>query len=288
MRQSTARTSAGDSTDSTRRVVTSGKRKEKFVIALAALVVVALIVLWRYTPLAQMLHPQALLRHLRFFAANSPLGLLTISLIVAVGNTLLVPINVLLLGVALAFPGWKGFLCGLVGSIMAAVIQAHLGRRWGAGYAKRRFGEKFEILSSEVGRSGFTSVVAASLLPVAPNIATNIMAGVCRVPMWKLVAGTIVGFLPGLIILNLLGRQMREFLHEPGYSAAIGVVGLIVFVVLSQIIVKRYRARIHRRLERGFVRSTNDGRLPHEGNLANLSAPITEVPCSTEGSDARA
>lgn len=216
-------------------------------ITIAILICAAIAFVWTYDPIAQYLHPRALLNLLRDIGERTHFAPLVIGLIIGIGNTLFIPINALLLATALAFPGWPGFFYGMIGGVIAAVIQAFVGRHIGARHIEKRFGERFEIVRDELRKNGTTAVTTLCLVPIAPNIVTNLVAGVCRVPYWKLIVGTIIGYIPGLVILNLLGKNMRKLVYDPSVGAVLGGIGLVGILILATVIAKRYKARIEAR-----------------------------------------
>ncbi len=236
-------------------VLVFGRRNSKLIFVLMG-AIVAVALLWAFTPLKEFTHPSKLVGAIRGFAQESPFAFPVLSLAIGVGNLLLVPINILLVAVAIVFKGWKGFFCGMAGAVIAALLQYYVGRFIGGHRAKERFGEKFEIVSQEIADNGLSAVVVLSLVPIAPNIVTNIVAGICGIPLWKLITGTIIGFLPGLVILNLLSREMRLlFTHQGTFGTVMIGLGLVGLLVLSSVIGKRYKKRMveefHRKRENG-------------------------------------
>ena len=215
-----------------------------------ALAIGASAVLWTLTPARQWLNPRGLLLALSEFGRSSPMALPAIGLGIGFANALTVPINALLLGVALAFPGWPGFWCGMLGAETAALLSAWMGRRLGADLAENALGDRFRILSQELQHNGIAAVIALCWIPIAPNVATNWAAGVCRVPYWKLALGTAIGFLPGLVILNLLGREMRRMASHPTVGAALAGVGALALLGVAYAIGKRLKPGLEKRFEK--------------------------------------
>ena len=223
-------------------MVAKAKKWQWLILLTATLVGLALV--WRLTPLSEFLNPQKLFFVMRDFARHSSWAFLAFAVTIAVGNLLMVPINLLLIAVAMVFPGMKGFLCGMLGALLTALLQAHVGRMIGASRARETFGEKFEIISGIIRERGLRAMVVLSLVPVAPNIVVNVVAGICRIPIWKHLIGTMIGFLPGLILLNLMSRELRQFAQDPSLGAALGGVGFLILIYFSATISRHYRSRI--------------------------------------------
>lgn len=68
----------------------------------------------------------------------------------------------------------------------------------------------------------FRSVVLARLLPMIPQTAVNIYAGVAPVPFWTYTAASGIGKIPSILVYAYLGHGLSE--HPLLYGAAAGVV----------------------------------------------------------------
>jgi phospholipase D1/2 len=225
----------------------SARRLTWLWLAIAIVVMVGLALVWRFSPLSNHLHLHSIVPVMRRFSRESRFAFPIFACVIAIGNLAMVPINFLLIAVALVFPGWKGFLCGMLGALLAAVLQYYVGRWLGAGRAEekfgKKFGERFENISHEIAKHGLSTVILLALIPVGPNVLTNLVAGICRIALWKVIVGTFIGFLPGLIIMNLLSRQLRKLITHPSVSSVILGVGLLGVIGLATVIAKKYIAK---------------------------------------------
>ncbi len=213
-----------------------------WISVLAVLIVLAIV--WRFTPLAEYLQPRRLFVLMRDFARHNDFALPVFSFFIGLANVFLVPINLLLMAVAMVYPGWKGFICGLCGAWIAAILEHSLGRSLGAKTAERTFGDRFKAISHEMRDHGLPALIALGLVPVAPNTFVNLAAGICRVPLWKLLIATTIGFLPGLIVLNFLGREVRQLFQDPSLGAVLSVLGFVVILFLLPLFTKRIKSAI--------------------------------------------
>jgi phospholipase D1/2 len=57
-------------------------------------------------------------------------------------------------------------------------------------------------------------VTAIRLIPVAPFSLVNLMAGACSIALFDYVAGTLLGMIPGLIVLSVLGNQVTAIFTD--------------------------------------------------------------------------
>lgn len=166
------------------------------------------------------------------------------AVLIGIGNGLFIPMNALLLAVVFFLPGMDGFIACMLGALLAAIIGYAYGYWLDLSVVKKRFGQKYDLLVEEVCKDGLKSVIALCFAPVAPNTVTNIFAGVCKIPLWKLLLGTIIGFLPGVTLLTLLGREIRHMFEEPGVQTGIAIAGVLLLLVVSAKIGKRITKKL--------------------------------------------
>ena len=171
--------------------------------------------------------------------------ILVASLLVGVGNALFVPVNILLVATTIFLPGWPAFVACMTGALIAAALGYLYGLFVDVSFIINRLGrQKYDIIVSEISKDGLKSVVVLCFAPIAPNLLTNILAGLCRIHLWKLMLGTIIGFLPGVAILTLLGSKIRQMLENPGAQTGIWIIALIALFALSYKISKRIQERL--------------------------------------------
>jgi uncharacterized membrane protein YdjX (TVP38/TMEM64 family) len=53
------------------------------------------------------------------------------------------------------------------------------------------------------------------MVPIAPFTLVNLVAGASRIPLSDYMIGTILGMLPGLILMSALGYQIITILTKP-------------------------------------------------------------------------
>ena len=166
------------------------------------------------------------------------------ALLIGIGNGLFIPMNALLLAVVFFLPGWSAFMACMLGALFAALIGYSYGYFLDLSFVKKKFGKKYDLLVEEVCKDGLKSVIVLCFAPVAPNTVTNVFAGVCKIPVWKLLLGTFIGFLPGVSLLTLLGREIKKMFEEPGIQTAIGLVGVSALLFIAYKIGKRVQKKL--------------------------------------------
>jgi uncharacterized membrane protein YdjX (TVP38/TMEM64 family) len=101
---------------------------------------------------------------------------------------------------ALITVGWvaSGLVCFAIGSSVARPL---LDRWLGA--------ERFERTEAMIERGGATLLLAMRLIPIVPFSLMSYAAGAARVPLWRFVWTTAVGYLPITAITVYLGSRLE-------------------------------------------------------------------------------
>lgn len=101
---------------------------------------------------------------------------------------------------ALVMTGWllNGLVCWAIGRSIARPLLD----RW--------FGEeRFERVESSIERGGPTLLLAMRLIPILPFSIVSYAAGAARVPLWRFVWTTMVGYLPITAISVYFGTRLE-------------------------------------------------------------------------------
>lgn len=101
---------------------------------------------------------------------------------------------------ALMMLGWllSGLLCFAVGRTVARPL---LDRWFGS--------ERFERTEAAIERGGATLLLAVRLLPIVPFSLVSYAAGAARVPLWRFVWTTVVGYLPITVLAVYFGTRLE-------------------------------------------------------------------------------
>ena len=101
---------------------------------------------------------------------------------------------------ALMMIGWllSGLLCFAIGRSVARPL---LDRWFGA--------ERFERTEAMIERGGATLLIAVRLIPILPFSLVSYAAGAARVPLWRFVWTTAVGYLPITALSVYFGTRLE-------------------------------------------------------------------------------
>ncbi|MDR3641111.1 MAG: VTT domain-containing protein [Humidesulfovibrio sp.] len=104
------------------------------------------------------------------------------------------------------FGFWRGLLLNVVGnavgSLAAMLLTRVFGERVMRPFVPVHLQERFD---ATIHRGGLANFFMLFLLPGTPKDAICFMAGVTRLPIWKLMLASTLGRLPGLVVLTFAG-----------------------------------------------------------------------------------
>lgn len=212
---------------SSRRV----RRTQLVVLAALCAVVAALALAWRFTPLQQLADPQALAQRLHALA-RTPWAPLIVVLLYVGGNAVLFPNTVLNMATIVGLGTLPGLPYALLGSLAAAMAGYAVGRRYGEDFVDRIDAAGVERVSKALRKSGTLHIAVLRLLPIAPYTLVNLAAGAARVRPLFFGAGTVLGLLPGTLLVTAFGHQLRAAVRDPSASD-IALMVVIVAVALG-------------------------------------------------------
>ncbi|WP_338664348.1 VTT domain-containing protein [Pararoseomonas sp. SCSIO 73927] len=180
--------------------------------ALLLLPVALLLLLWKLTPIAGMLTPEAMRGALTDRGHWGPA--LSVGLFLLLGFVAF-PVNVLILGTAAAFGTWPGLAYAAIGALVSAAATYGLGRKLGPDLLRRVLGPRINRVSQAVNRNGILAVTTIRMLPVAPFTLVNLVAGAMKIRFPDYMIGTALGLLPGIALLSLVGESLSRILENP-------------------------------------------------------------------------
>ncbi len=211
-------------------------------LALIALAVLGLTLLWRFTPLADIFTVQAAVEwagHLdRYWWAP-----LIIMLAYSPASIVMFPRPLITLTAVVAYGPWLGFVYAMSGILLAALAAYYAGRLMKRGTVRRLAGRKLNRLSLALRSRGLLAVTAVRFIPVAPFAIESAVAGAIRIKLWHFMLGTFIGMLPGVLTATVFGNEITASLargHVNWWLVAL-VLGVFVLVTLA---VRRWFNRI--------------------------------------------
>jgi uncharacterized membrane protein YdjX (TVP38/TMEM64 family) len=208
------------------------------------LVPVALLMLaWRYTPLAELMKPEAFQAALQAGGSWGPAVALALFLLL---GFLAFPVNVLIIGTAAAFGAWPGLAYAAVGALASAAATYAVGRRVGKAPLRNLLGPRVNRIAGKVNRNGIMAVTMVRLLPIAPFTLVNLVAGAMRIRFLDYMAGTALGLLPGVLLMSALGDRLFRILERPTLSNVLALLAVLLAWAGLTWLVQRLVSRVRR------------------------------------------
>lgn len=152
-----------------------------------------------------------------------------------------VPYKLIIAAIAYATGTWQGALICWLGTTVAALFVygtvRTLFRDKGRAYLERI--PALERMNRVMEREPFAAVLLARLIPVIPQAAVNVYAGVAGFPFWNFLLGTAIGKLPAIGVYAYAGGTIAE--HP--------VTGLLILLLYTALVggcFVFYRRRLQR------------------------------------------
>jgi uncharacterized membrane protein YdjX (TVP38/TMEM64 family) len=211
--------------------------------ALAAAALVALVLVWRFTPLAEAATAENVLDWVQRFAGQwwAPL---VVVLAYTPASLVMFPRPLITLASVVAFSPWTGFALAIAGNLLAAALAYVAGRVFGRNTVRRIAGEKLNRLCNALRRRGLLAMTAIRLVPIAPFAVESVVAGAIRIRFWHFALGTFIGMLPGTLATTVFGGQIETALRDPSQINYWLVGGVVLLLAVGALVVRRWLAKI--------------------------------------------
>jgi uncharacterized membrane protein YdjX (TVP38/TMEM64 family) len=210
-------------------------------IVLALLLMLILGVIWRFTALADLVTGERL-RALLAAAAQSGWAPVLVLATYLLAGLIVVPISVLIVATAATFGPWVGFAYAATGVFTSAILTYGIGAWMGRNMVRTMLGARWEKAHREIDDCGFLAVITVRVVPVVPFAVFNLVAGACAVRFVDYVAGTVIGMLPGLIVVSAMGRQIDALFTDLSLTN-IALFVLAALAWMAQRLIVRLRRR---------------------------------------------
>jgi uncharacterized membrane protein YdjX (TVP38/TMEM64 family) len=149
------------------------------------------------------------------------------------------------------FGFWAAVPLVMAGWLLNALITYWLGRAVARPVLAKAVGERrFTEAERMIAGGGTTLLLAARLVPIVPFSLTGYVAGAARVPLWRYMWTTGVGYLPLTVIFIYVGSRLDSFSATDPLILA-GAAVLIGLLLLAR--------RVRPRPEREALAGTPDG-----------------------------
>jgi uncharacterized membrane protein YdjX (TVP38/TMEM64 family) len=201
--------------------------------AWAVLALLGLALVWRYTPLADLLTAEQVSGWARAMSAYwwAPVILVAVY---TPASLIMFPRPLLTLSAVVAFGAWVGFFYAVAGILLSATVHYVAGRMLDRDTVRRLAGEKLNRMTHALRERGLLAITALRLVPVAPFAVEGFVAGAVRIKLWHFLVGTLIGMLPGTLAATVFADQLQTALsgdHQINWRLVAGVAVLFVLAI---------------------------------------------------------
>ncbi|MDQ8195220.1 VTT domain-containing protein [Coraliomargarita sp. SDUM461004] len=145
-----------------------------------------------------------------------------------------ISINLLLVSGTLVINPWAAFGCGFLGSLLSAVAAFYLGKAGGQPILEKFFQDRLDHLSQKIQDRGILSVALLRLVPIAPFVVVNLIAGMSKMKLGTFVAGSCLGMLPGMLAVVFVTHQAKSAYEDPSWQTWLYLgLGILALLALS-------------------------------------------------------
>jgi phospholipase D1/2 len=206
----------------------------------AGLLVVALALAWQYAPFA---NPRAVRGALVSIASYELAPAIVVATFILAGFVMF-PVTVLIAATAATFGPWLGFAYAAVGALASALATYAVGAAIGKRALRDFLGPRLNRIRRQAAKRGVITMAALRMVPIAPFTVVNLVAGASSIPVFDYVAGTLLGMLPGLIMISAVGHQFARILTAPSAPdfawLSVAVIAWVALSIGVQALVARY------------------------------------------------
>jgi phosphatidylserine/phosphatidylglycerophosphate/cardiolipin synthase-like enzyme/uncharacterized membrane protein YdjX (TVP38/TMEM64 family) len=188
--------------------------------------VIALAALWKMTSLSEWIAPERL-SQLAAPLRQGTAGMLMATALFSLASVLLVPVTGLIVAASLTLEPVPALLVCLGGSLVGAAIGHAAGQLFWRDAIRRIAGKRLHSISRRLGRRGVMSTALVRLLPIAPFMVVNLVAGASHVGLRDFLVGTAIGMAPGLLGLVFASRLIVSALTAPSATTLLAALAAV-------------------------------------------------------------
>lgn len=209
----------------------------------AVLVLIALVGLplaWRWTPLGEWMDFETVIAW-QHSVKREPGAFFWVVGAYLVGSLVLFPITILNVATVFTFGPILGNAYGLAGWLASAMMGYAIGRGAGRELVHRVLGPRLHRLIHQLGRHGFLTVLTMRIVPVAPFMLVNMFVGASVIRFWDFLLASLVGRIPGIVILTVAGGQLENVLRSRAVEGFLLLATVVLLMpLLSHWLFKRW------------------------------------------------
>ena len=194
---------------------------------------------WRWTALGEWLDVEVLMRQADALNAHPATPLLVI-VVIAVAGSLAVPLTLLVVAAVLAFGSLSGFVYSLAGAEISALLTYAAGQGMGRDLVRRHAGKRLNSISKKLSKRGLLTIVTLRIVPVAPFVIVNLVAGASHISFRDFALGTLVGLLPGLVAIAFFADGLLRSIRDPDIGSISWLAAVVLVLALAGLWLRKW------------------------------------------------
>jgi phospholipase D1/2 len=204
-------------------------------IAVVALTVLLVALIWAFTPLSRLANPDAVAAAMRDVAASRWQFAIVLGCYLAAGIVVF-PMLLLMMACAAVFGPGLGFAYSSAGLLASAALDYAIGRWLGGEMLKSMLGRRFEAVRSSLLRRGLVTTAVVRAIPGSPFALVSVAAGASHMRFLDYFLGTAVGIMAPITAMTVATEQVSRLLTEPNplhIAVLVGVFALWLAVAFG-------------------------------------------------------
>ncbi|MCP4327700.1 MAG: TVP38/TMEM64 family protein [Alphaproteobacteria bacterium] len=207
----------------------------RLLIGLAAFGVLSgVAVAWQVTPLRDWVDLGQFLDRVRALG-NSPVAVIVVLAAYPVSGLLMLPTTLIILAsLALFGPLW-GFIYAILGCLLNALAFYGLGRVFARRSLGFLFSRQLDQVTAMLAGHEILAVAAVNWSQVVNLMLSGLAAGVLRIGFGRYSVGTLLGTVPGIIVLTIFEDRPDKAIHQPTTVNVVGLIAVAIFWLFAAI-----------------------------------------------------
>ncbi len=171
---------------------------------------------------------------------DSPWAFVAVGGVYVAALLVMFPLSILVAVTGLVFGPLWGFVYATLGTLCSSVVSYRVGKMLGREALLNYGGQRLNGLSRYLAGRGVRAMVVVNLLPLAPFTLTNMMAGAFHLRFRDYMLGSVLGIVPGLAGVTLLGSQLGALATAKGHDEVLWALGGLAVGVVLLYALRRY------------------------------------------------
>lgn len=199
-------------------------------IGILTLALVLLGIAWRWTPLREWINLPVLIG-LAQSLEELPFTPLAVMVSYVIAGLLMVPVMLLIAVTGIVFGPLRGFVFALGGVLLSAAAGYGLGHWLGHETVQRFMGPRIDRISRRIANRGILAMAIVRMIPLAPYMIVNVVAGASHIRLRDYLIGTAIGMTPGILLTVTFVHHLAETIRNPSMKTVAVLVGIVVLFI---------------------------------------------------------